>query len=114
MPSLKNVYKSFDSAFDRSIMKSMNAPNFEVKTFNDSVQQRAMDSGEMLGSSNVAEAEFGIQEAIRELFGKKRTNAHSIGGHPDFSHLDTPGMTEYGFNVSLFMDIKGSTKLGKH
>lgn len=112
MPSLKNVYKSFDSAFDRSIMKSMNAPNFEVKTFNDSVQQRAMDSGEMLGSSNVAEAEFGIQEAIRELFGKKRTNAHSIGGHPDFSHLDTPGMTEYGFNVSLFMDIKGSTKLG--
>lgn len=112
MPSLKNVYKSFDSAFDRSIMKSMNASSFEQRTINESVQQRAIDSREMLNSSNVAEAEFGIQEAIRELFGKKRTNAHSIGGHPDFSHLDTPGMTEYGFNVSLFMDIKGSTKLG--
>jgi class 3 adenylate cyclase len=71
-----------------------------------------MDSSEMLASSNVAEAEFGIQEAIRGLFGKKRTNAHSIGGHPDFQHLNAPGMTDYGFNVSLFLDIKGSTKLG--
>ncbi|WP_256577901.1 adenylate/guanylate cyclase domain-containing protein [Pseudomonas sp. NFIX28] len=112
MSSLKDVYKSFDRVFDRSIQKSMGAPGYGLKSLSGNVQRRAMDSSEMLASSNVAEAEFGIQEAIRGLFGKKRTNAHSIGGHPDFQHLDTPGMTDYGFNVSLFLDIKGSTKLG--
>ena len=112
MSSLKDVYKSFDRVFDRSIQKSMGAPGYGLESFSEGVQQLAMDSSEMLASSNVAEAEFGIQEAIRGLFGKKRTNAHSIGGHPDFQHLDTPGMTDYGFNVSLFLDIKGSTKLG--
>jgi class 3 adenylate cyclase len=112
MSSLKDVYKSFDRVFDRSIQKSMGAPGYGLESLSESVQRRAMDSSEMLASSNVAEAEFGIQEAIRGLFGKKRTNAHSIGGHPDFQHLDTPGMTDYGFNVSLFLDIKGSTKLG--
>jgi class 3 adenylate cyclase len=112
MSSLKDVYKSFDRVFDRSIQKSMGAPGYGLESLNEGVRQRAMDSSEMLTSSNVAEAEFGIQEAIRGLFGKKRINAHSIGGHPDFEHLDTPGMTDYGFNVSLFLDIKGSTKLG--
>lgn len=112
MSSLKDVYKSFDRVFDRSIQKSMGAPGYGLESLSENVQRRAMDSSEMLASSNVAEAEFGIQEAIRGLFGKKRTNAHSIGGHPDFQHLDTPGMTDYGFNVSLFLDIKGSTKLG--
>ena len=112
MSSLKDVYKSFDRVFDRSIQKSMRVPGYGLESFEGSSQQRAMDSAELLASSNVAEAEFGIQEAIRGLFGKKRINAHSIGGHPDFLHLDTPGMTEYGFNVSLFLDIKGSTKLG--
>lgn len=112
MSSLKDVYKSFDRVFDRSIQKSMGAPGYGLESLSESVQRRVMDSSEMLASSNVAEAEFGIQEAIRGLFGKKRTNAHSIGGHPDFQHLDTPGMTDYGFNVSLFLDIKGSTKLG--
>lgn len=112
MSSLKDVYKSFDHVFDRSITKSLRATSFGLDSLNESVLARRMDSGEMLSNANVAEAEFGIQEAIRGLFGKKRTNAHSIGGHPDFKHLTAPGMSEYGFNVSLFMDIKGSTKLG--
>lgn len=113
MSSLKDVYKSFDHVFDRTIKKSMDGSSFGLESLGESVIRRAMDSGEMLANSSiVAEAEFGIQEAIRGLFGKKRINAHSIGGHPDFQHLNDPGMTEYGFNVSLFMDIKGSTKLG--
>ncbi|WP_047293938.1 MULTISPECIES: nucleotide-binding domain-containing protein [Pseudomonas] len=112
MSSLKDVYKSFDRVFDRSIQKSMGGMDYAMESVGASVQRRVMDSSEMLASSNVAEAEFGIQEAIRGLFGKKQINAHSIGGHPDFQHLDAAGMTEYGFNVSLFLDIKGSTKLG--
>lgn len=112
MSSLKDVYKSFDSVFDRTIQKSMGAPGYGLESLNEGFIRRTMDSSISIASSSVAEAEFGIQDAIRGLFGKKRTNAHSIGGHPDFLHLNDTGETEYGFNVSLFMDIKGSTKLG--
>jgi class 3 adenylate cyclase len=66
----------------------------------------------VLAKGNLAEAEYGIQEAIRGLFGKKQVNAHSIGGHPDFDDLAETRKTKRGFNVSLFMDIKGSTRLG--
>lgn len=112
MSSLKDIYKSFDAVFDRSIQKSINAADSSLELLVERRLKRSMESSEMLSDTNTAEAEFGIQEAIRGLFGKNKTNAHSIGGHPDFQHLSSPGMTEYGFNVSLFMDIKGSTKLG--
>ncbi|MEB0222914.1 nucleotide-binding domain-containing protein [Pseudomonas sp. 10S4] len=109
MSSLKDVYKSFDSVFDRTLTKSMQSRSmvFESVTGNTAY---AMDSQQFLDSA--AGAEFGIQQAIRGLFGKKDINPHSIGGHPHFDHLKEPGAIEYGFNVSLFMDIKGSTKLG--
>lgn len=35
-----------------------------------------------------------------------------IGGHPDFDHLEDTNQLQYGYAVSFFLDIKGSTKLG--
>lgn len=113
MSSLKNVYQSFDSVFDRSIQRhSHMLDSVGMEAFESMNRQLTTDSNLLLSKSNVAEAEYGIQEAIRGLFGKKFTNAHSIGGHPDFDYLGEEQKTERGFNVSLFMDIKGSTRLG--
>lgn len=58
------------------------------------------------------EHEFKVQENIRSLFGKKGHRLALIGGHPDFEHLEATGAQENGYVVSLFVDIKGSTKLG--
>ncbi len=112
MSSLKSVYKSFDSVFERSIPKSTPVFDSAFESYGARSPRVLNERQVILAKSNIAEAEYGIQEAIRGLFGKKTTNAHSIGGHPDFDHLAESENTERGFNVSLFMDIKGSTKLG--
>lgn len=56
--------------------------------------------------------DFGIQQKIRVLFGKAGVNRSDIGGHPHFNYLAGMEKLKEGFTVSLFMDIKGSTKLG--
>lgn len=60
----------------------------------------------------IEENDFGIQSQIRALFGKKGFNRNVIGGHPHFGHLEEQGSKSNGYVVTLFMDIKGSTKLG--
>ncbi|MEQ9727948.1 adenylate/guanylate cyclase domain-containing protein [Pseudomonas sp. WHRI 8822A] len=61
---------------------------------------------------NSDDSDFKIQNNIRALFGKIGHKPAAIGGHPDFAHLENNGRQEKGYVVSLFVDIKGSTKLG--
>jgi adenylate cyclase len=49
-------------------------------------------------------------DQLRKLVGKTRKYSEEIGTHPDFEHLET-GQTENGYAVTVFIDIKGSTKL---
>jgi len=53
------------------------------------------------------------RKKIREIFGKSGEPSMTIGCHPDFLHLSESPYLENGYSVTLFMDIAGSTKLGK-
>lgn len=49
-------------------------------------------------------------DQLRKLVGKVKKYSEDIGTHPDFEHLEL-GQTENGYAVTVFIDIKGSTKL---
>jgi len=53
-----------------------------------------------------------LQEALRPLFGKGDPQPPSIGGHPDYQHLEDTNRVEQGPITTLFVDMEGSTKLG--
>ncbi len=53
------------------------------------------------------------RKKIREIFGKSGEPGMTIGCHPDFKHLSKSPELENGYSITLFMDIAGSTKLGK-
>ncbi|AZD07753.1 Adenylate cyclase, class 3 [Pseudomonas sp. NFPP07] len=107
MRSVKDIYSKVN--FSRSIKKSTNftaidgtSPIFERTIATESFESVAATVG----------SDFGIQEQIRQLFGKRGLPNAKIGGHPHFNNLEVEKRQSYGYAVSLFMDIKGSTKLG--
>jgi hypothetical protein len=53
-----------------------------------------------------------LQEVLRPLFDKGESENSSIGGHPDFQHLENTNRVEYGAITTLFVDMEGSTRLG--
>jgi len=56
--------------------------------------------------------EYLLQTQIRPLFGKHGVNKAPIGTHPDFVDLEgTDNGTEKHYVCTLFVDIKGSTRL---
>jgi len=56
--------------------------------------------------------EYLLQSQIRPLFGKQGVNSTPIGTHPDFIKLEgTDSGTEKHYICTLFVDIKGSTRL---
>jgi class 3 adenylate cyclase len=56
--------------------------------------------------------DFDVNGKIRELFGKRILSNTQIGGHPDFDSLAKNKSISNGYVTTLFMDIKGSTRLG--
>ncbi|WP_201617587.1 adenylate/guanylate cyclase domain-containing protein [Psychrobacter urativorans] len=57
------------------------------------------------------QAEFLLQAQIRPHFGKKGVNNSPIGTHPDFIALESTRATQNHYACTLFVDIKGSTRL---
>lgn len=56
--------------------------------------------------------EYSLQTQIRPLFGKHGINKSEIGTHPDFIDLEgTDTGTKNQYVCTLFVDIKGSTRL---
>ncbi|ARS54452.1 hypothetical protein B9G99_06370 [Kushneria konosiri] len=66
---------------------------------------------ESIGAS-LPDRQYRINEEIRRIFNHGAREDLEIGGHPDFDHLAESRSHEYGYVVSLFMDVAGSTKLG--
>lgn len=100
MSRMNEIYGAF--SVDRPIFKSESTLVFDSI----SIESHSRDL------SRSDDHEFQVQENIRSLFGKTGRRLSQIGGHPDFTHLETTGSQEKGYVVSLFVDIKGSTKLG--
>lgn len=54
-----------------------------------------------------------VQDAIRTGFGKVGSIVAAIGDHPDFKALSGTDQAEYHYIATLFMDVAGSTRLGR-
>ncbi|MBO7928062.1 adenylate/guanylate cyclase domain-containing protein [Pseudoalteromonas sp. K222D] len=125
MSKLKGAYGSIEEILKKSFDRERSTSKFfeSVQKGNsfslDSLSSESYQTGLEAASSilNIRsglpqEQNFGIQESIRKAFGKEGIKESKIGGHPDFDYLADTDALKNGFNVSLFIDIKGSTKLG--
>ena len=125
MSKLKGAYGAIDEILKRSFDRERSSSKLEesvykAKSFSqDSLNYESYQTGLEAASSILTtntglpqEQNFGIQENIRKAFGKKGIRDSKIGGHPDFDYLADTKTLKNGFNVTLFIDIKGSTKLG--
>ncbi len=125
MSKLKGAYGSIDEilkqGFDRERRSSeffesvQKGKGFSLDSLSSESYQVGLESASSILNVNSGlpqEQNFGIQKSIRKAFGKPGINEPKIGGHPDFDYLADTKTLENGFNVSLFIDIKGSTKLG--
>lgn len=54
-----------------------------------------------------------VQQAVRAGFGKVGDATVAIGDHPDFKELSGTDESEYHYITTLFMDVAGSTRLGR-
>ena len=104
---------NFESMFE-DLFDSVNGKSTSV-VLAKSASMEAMDSHpiiESLQSLAVGpQEEFLLQTQIRPNFGKHGVNDSPIGTHPDFIALEGTGTTQYHYTCTLFVDIKGSTRL---
>ncbi|HFQ5189400.1 TPA: adenylate/guanylate cyclase domain-containing protein, partial [Vibrio vulnificus] len=67
---------------------------------------KAESSGEL-----TAPEEYTYQNALRPWFNKVGLNQSKVGPHPDFAHLKDSGEVEFHHIVTMFVDIKRSSRL---
>lgn len=106
---MANFERMFEDFFDS--VNSRSASTTLVK----SASMEAMDNHPVMESLQSLPAgpqeEFLLQTQIRPLFGKDGVNDSPIGTHPDFIALEGTSTTQNHYTCTLFVDIKGSTRL---
>lgn len=106
---MANFERMFEDFFD-----SVNKQATSVAVAK-SLSMEAMDSHPVMESLQTLPAgpqeEFLLQTQIRPHFGKLGVNNSPIGTHPDFIALEGTVTTENHYTCTLFVDIKGSTRL---
>ncbi|WP_083871913.1 nucleotide-binding domain-containing protein [Vreelandella jeotgali] len=106
---MANLERVFEDLF--------NSVNSQSSSFDlsKSDMSEAMDSHPALESIRSVpsgpQEEFLLQEQIRPHFGKTGVNSSPIGTHPDFLELEGVRATKRHYACTLFVDIKGSTRL---
>ncbi|MBA6294830.1 nucleotide-binding domain-containing protein [Colwellia sp. MB02u-9] len=106
---MANFEKMFENFYDsvnaqstyRSIEKSASLESMDSHSITESLQSLPVGPQE----------EFILQTQIRPHFGKGDVNNSPIGTHPDFIDLEGTGTTQNHYTCTLFVDIKGSTRL---
>jgi len=105
---MDNLERLFDNLYD-----SMSQP--QKKRVKTAASQEGMDSADLSESLDIIpsgpQEEFELQSQIRPLFGKESVNKSPIGTHPDFISLEGTESTQYHYACTIFVDIKGSTRL---
>lgn len=102
-----NIFSS--DYFDKSLHNTQLNKSVNIQLSNESFRQDAvMESIDSL----VPVKEFGLQEEIRKLFKRNPLlNRNGIADHPDFKDLEHSGLTKKQYTCTIFLDIKGSTRL---
>jgi class 3 adenylate cyclase len=107
MANLKMLFGDIYDSVDKHSAKVIKSKSISMET---------RDSAEISESFNSLpvgpQEELLLQTQIRPLFGKEGVNNTPIGTHPDFIDLEgTDNGTEKHYVCTLFVDIKGSTRL---
>ncbi|MGL1931370.1 MAG: adenylate/guanylate cyclase domain-containing protein [Desulfotalea sp.] len=106
MPKFESIFEDF--------YNSVNKKTASVD-FAKSASMEAIDSHPVMESTQSIlsgpQEEFFYQTEIRPQFGKDGINYSPIGTHPDFLELEGTGETQKQYTCTLFVDIKGSTRL---
>ncbi|WP_313650575.1 adenylate/guanylate cyclase domain-containing protein [Pseudomonas soli] len=103
---MSGVKEIFSDSFKRSFLKSLNEGRNIAVSGAEGVSLEALAQ-----DSSLPVRDYGVNSKIRRLFGKKQVEHTTIGGHPHFDSLEQGGQAN-GYVTTLFMDIKGSTRLG--
>ncbi|MEZ9144908.1 adenylate/guanylate cyclase domain-containing protein [Vibrio sp. 10N.286.52.C3] len=111
----------FSDSFEKIYDSVKNRSEHVEKSLTESMDSYGMNrqaKSESYGTSvvgaekfSVQERNFQLQQQIRPLFGKDGVNDTPIGTHPDFVSLEGTTETTYHYMCTLFVDIKGSTRL---
>lgn len=108
--------RGFDEIFNKTKEKSqssqLNKSEAGLESFKYSGHitetAHAADSSELVLGP---QSEYVIQRNIRKYFAKPGINTSTIAAHPDFVNLPVTGGTINQYVSTLFIDIKGSTRL---
>lgn len=103
---MARIDRLFENYFD-SISRDFNSQEL-TKGFSAESRQLT-DSVESLPAG--PQEEFLLQSQIRPIFGKPGVNDSPIGTPPDFVSLEGTKTTKNHYTCTLFVDIKGSTRL---
>lgn len=104
---IDNIFKDIaNSVITKSLQKAI--PNDKLALLEKYVMK---NSNEIYGESlNYDVSEFSnLKNKLKTFFNKTELFSENIGTHPDFENVDEIGEKHY--IVSVFVDIKGSTKL---
>ncbi|SOB75323.1 Adenylate and Guanylate cyclase catalytic domain-containing protein [Marinobacter sp. LV10R510-11A] len=108
---MANFERMFEDLYD----SVKNRSTTTVTNKSESLSIESSDSHPIKGSLNTLpsgpQEEFFLQKKIRPHFGKKGVNESAIGTHPDFIALEGTVNTLNHYACTLFVDIKGSTRL---
>lgn len=99
----------FEDAFN-TVFESVSSRDFINEALENHAIVKSQDSA--FPSAPLHESEYKIQQLIRPYFGKQGANSSQIGTPSDFKHLEhRRNSSEKNYIVTLFIDIKGSTRL---
>lgn len=102
----------FNDINSKSITKQARA--FDSKQRSTGLENYEIESASVNEAKGLAlgpQGEYILQENIRRYFDKPGINSTSIASHPDFEHLPATGGTVNQYVCTIFIDIKGSTRL---
>lgn len=108
--SFENIYEEVKSRRHKILEKSLNEP-LDFGRDLDLTRTDSNDSVVGLESLSVQDENYELQRQLRPLFGKLGINKNPIGTHPDFRSLEESRETEKHYMCTMFVDIKGSTRL---
>jgi adenylate cyclase len=100
-----NTTKSNRASQDKNISRSAGLESHDA--FKSEAANRELSEALQVGP----QGEYVVQGSIRGWFDKKGINAGAIASHPDFSNMPVTGETVNQYVCTVFVDIKGSTRL---
>lgn len=96
-----HMFKAVGNRSATAVAKSASSERLDSKQMSDDFSD--LPSG--------PQEEFLLQAKIRPIFGKPGVNNLPIGTHPDFISLEGTKTTQKHYTCTIFVDIKGSTRL---